>query len=361
MQASGLREKVTAMRIEEELKLDFKDVLFRPKRSTLGSRAKVELKRTYKFRHSEMGSESVPIIAANMDTVGTFEMAAALAKHHMHVALHKHYTVEDYAKFFADTNHATHQYAFYSLGILDHDLDKFRAVRNATGDAINFVCIDVANGYTETFIDFVKRFRETYPTTTIMAGNVVTADVTEALILAGADIVKVGIGPGSVCTTRKMTGVGYPQLSAIIECADAAHGLGGHICGDGGCTVPGDVAKAFGGGADFVMLGGMLAAHDESGGEIVEQNGKTYRKFYGMSSEVAMEKYAGGVAKYRASEGKAVTLEARGPVEHTVQEILGGLRSTCTYVGARTLKALSKCTTFVRVTQQINEVYGRAG
>jgi GMP reductase len=348
------------MRIEEELKLDFKDVLFRPKRSTLGSRAKVELKRDYTYRHSGRHSETVPIIAANMDTVGTFEMAAALAKHHLHVALHKHYLVEDYVTFFNDNNHPVHQYAFYSLGITDADIEKFRMVKNATGDAIEFVCIDVANGYTETFIDFVKRFREAYPKTTIMAGNVVTADVTEALILAGADIVKVGIGPGSVCTTRKMTGVGYPQLSAIIECADAAHGLGGHICGDGGCTVPGDVAKAFGGGADFVMLGGMLAAHDESGGEVVHEHGKTYRKFYGMSSEVAMEKYAGGVAKYRASEGKAVTLEARGPVEHTVQEILGGLRSTCTYVGARTLKALSKCTTFVRVTQQINEVYGRA-
>ena len=348
------------MRIEEELKLDFKDVLFRPKRSTLGSRAKVELKRVYKYRHSGRQSESVPIIAANMDTVGTFEMAAALARHEMHVALHKHYPVEDYVTFFNDNNHPVHRYAFYSLGITDPDLEKFRAVRNDTGDNIEFVCIDVANGYTETFLDFVKRFREAYPTITIMAGNVVTADITEALILAGADIVKVGIGPGSVCTTRKMTGVGYPQLSAIIECADAAHGLGGHICGDGGCTVPGDVAKGFGGGADFMMLGGMFAAHDESGGEIVHQHGKAYRRFYGMSSDVAMEKYAGGVAKYRASEGKEVILEARGPVEHTIQEILGGLRSTCTYVGARTLKALSKCTTFVRVTQQINEVYGRA-
>jgi GMP reductase len=348
------------MRIEEDLKLDFKDVLFRPKRSTLGSRAKVELLREYRYRHSGRTSTSVPIVAANMDTVGTFEMAAALARHHLHVALHKHYAVEHYVRFFSDANREAHRLAFYSLGILDHDLEKFRAVRRATGEAIEFVCIDVANGYTETFIDFVRRFREEFPSLTIMAGNVVTADITEALILAGADIVKVGIGPGSVCTTRKMTGVGYPQLSAIIECADAAHGLGGHICGDGGCTVPGDVAKAFGGGADFVMLGGMLAAHDESGGEVVERDGVTYRCFYGMSSEVAMKKYAGGVAKYRASEGKEVLLPARGPVEHTVQEILGGLRSTCTYVGARKLKDLSKCTTFVRVTQQLNEVYGRA-
>lgn len=348
------------MRIEEDLKLDFKDVLFRPKRSTLGSRAKVELLREYSFRHSHATSKSVPIIAANMDTVGTFDMASALGKHGMHVALHKHYGIEDYVNFFTEANVAAHSHAFYSLGILDHDLEKFRKVRAQTGEEIKFVCIDVANGYTETFIDFVKKFRDQFPTITMMAGNVVTADITEALILAGADIVKVGIGPGSVCTTRKMTGVGYPQLSAIIECADAAHGLGGHICGDGGCTVPGDVAKAFGGGADFVMLGGMLAAHDESGGEVVQKDGKTFRRFYGMSSDVAMEKYAGGVAKYRASEGKEVLLPARGPVEATVQEILGGLRSTCTYVGARKLKDLSKCTTFVRVSQQINEVYGKS-
>lgn len=193
-----------------------------------------------------------------------------------------------------------------------------------------------------------------------MAGNVVTGDMTEELILAGADIVKVGIGPGSVCTTRKMTGVGYPQLSAIIECADAAHGLGGLICSDGGCTRPGDIAKAFGGGADFVMLGGMLAGHNESGGEVIEKDGKVFRSFYGMSSKSAMDKYSGGVAKYRAAEGKTVYLEDRGPVADTVQEILGGVRSACTYVGARRLKELTKRTTFVRVTQQLNEVFGKS-
>jgi GMP reductase len=348
------------MRIEYELKLDFKDVLFRPKRSTLGSRANVDLVREYRFRHAPLRLPSVPIVASNMDTVGTFEMAAALARHRLHCALHKHYGIDRLAAFFSEANHAANQFAFYSLGILDADLAKFEAVRERTGGAIRWVCIDVANGYTEAFVDFVKRFRDRNRDAVIMAGNVVTADMTEALILAGVDIVKVGIGPGSVCTTRRMTGVGYPQLSAIIECADAAHGLGGVICGDGGCTVPGDVAKAFGGGADFVMLGGMLAAHDESGGEVVERDGRTFRRFYGMSSAEAMEKYAGGVARYRASEGKSVLLEARGPVEATVQEILGGLRSACTYVGARKLKDLSKCTTFVRVSQQINEVYGSA-
>ncbi len=348
------------MRIESDVKLDFKDVLLRPKRSTLGSRANVDLDRLYSFRHARLEMPVVPVIAANMDTVGTFEMARSLAKHKILTAIHKHYPVDELVAFFGQEGDGPQRYAFYSLGILDHDLEKFDRVWKGTGGAIRWVCIDVANGYTEAFIAFVKRFRERYPDVVVMAGNVVTADITEALILSGVDIVKVGIGPGSVCTTRKMTGVGYPQLSAIIECADAAHGLGGHICGDGGCTVPGDVVKAFGGGADFVMLGGMLAAHDESGGEVVEHEGTSYRKFYGMSSEEAMTRYAGGVAKYRASEGKSTMLPARGPVDDTVQGILGGLRSACTYVGARKLKDLSKCTTFVRVTQQINDVFGPA-
>ena len=232
-----------------------------------------------------------------------------------------------------------------------------------TGDAIDFVCIDVANGYTKAFVDFLQRIRNAYPKLTIMAGNVVTGEMAEELVLDGADIVKVGIGPGSVCTTRKMTGVGYPQLSAIIECADAAHGLGGLICADGGCTVPGDIAKAFGGGADFVMLGGMLAGHDECQGEIVEpiaSDGGRKVRFYGMSSRAAMEKYAGGVATYRASEGKEVLLDYRGPVETTLQDVLGGLRSACTYVGARRLKELSKRTTFIRVARQLNEVFGQS-
>jgi GMP reductase len=227
-------------------------------------------------------------------------------------------------------------------------------------DAIKYVCIDVANGYTEGFVNFVKKVRHGYPHLTIMAGNVVTGDMTEELILAGADIVKVGIGPGSVCTTRKMTGVGYPQLSAVIECADAAHGLGGQICADGGCVVPGDLAKAFGGGADFIMLGGMLAGHEECAGEVVERDGKRYKRFYGMSSRTAMEKYAGGVAQYRASEGKEVLVDFRGPVAETLQDILGGVRSACTYVGAHKLKELTKRTTFVRVTQQLNESLGRS-
>jgi GMP reductase len=245
------------------------------------------------------------------------------------------------------------------MGIGKADYEKFTAVM-ARAESVEYVCIDVANGYNESFVHFVKKVRGNFPHLTIMAGNVVTGDMTEELILAGADIVKVGIGPGSVCTTRKMTGVGYPQLSAVIECADAAHGLGGQICADGGCSVPGDLAKAFGGGADFIMLGGMLAGHDESAGEVIERDGKKFKQFYGMSSRTAMEKHAGGVARYRASEGKEVLIEYRGAVADTLQDILGGVRSACTYVGAHKLKELTKRTTFIRVTQQLNQVFGKS-
>lgn len=346
------------MHIENTIRLDFKDVLIRPKRSTLTSRSEVDITREFKFLHSSVQYHAIPIIAANMDTTGTMEMARALARHGLSTALHKHYAVEDYVDFFT-TLEAKHT-AFYSLGIGNADWEKFRETMRRSGNAVQYVCIDVANGYTETFVAFVKKVREAYPDLVIMAGNVVTGDMTEELLLAGADIVKVGIGPGSVCTTRKMTGVGYPQLSAIIECADAAHGLGGRICADGGCTVPGDIAKAFGGGADFVMLGGMLAGHDEAGGETVEKDGRVFKRFYGMSSADAMNKYAGGVAHYRAAEGKSVLIPARGPVEETVQGILGGVRSACTYVGARRLKELTMRTTFVRVGMQLNEVFGKS-
>lgn len=346
------------MRIEQDIKLDFKDVLIRPKRSTLTSRSEVDIARSYEFLHSKRKYHGIPIIAANMDTTGTMEMARALAAHKLSTALHKHYDEAELLAFFAEQ--AQSSAAFYSMGITAPDFEKFQRVMAKANGTIQYVCVDVANGYTKAFISFIHKLRAAYPEITIMAGNVVTGEMTEELILDGVDIVKVGIGPGSVCTTRRMAGVGYPQLSAIIECADAAHGLRGFICADGGCTSPGDLAKAFGAGADFIMLGGMLAGHDECGSDIVEINGVKKMRFYGMSSREAMNKYAGGVAGYRASEGKEVLLDYRGPVESTLQDILGGVRSACTYVGARTLKELSKRTTFVRVTQQINEVFGPA-
>ncbi len=346
------------MRIEEDLKLGFSDVLFRPKRSTLNSRSQVELGREFVFKHSGRRWAGVPIIAANMDTVATFAMARALARHQILTAVHKHYSVAEWQAFVQAQTTDVLQHVIVSSGTSDKDFEKLQQIL-ALSDELGFICIDVANGYSEHFTSFVSKVRRQWPGHTIIAGNVVTGEMVEELILSGADIVKVGIGPGSVCTTRVKTGVGYPQLSAIIECADAAHGLGGQIIGDGGCTCPGDVSKAFGGGADFVMLGGMLAAHEECGGELVERDGKTFMKFYGMSSASAMDKHAGGVARYRAAEGKTVELAYRGPVEDTIQDILGGVRSTCTYVGAQRLKELTKRTTFIRVREQENNVYGK--
>jgi GMP reductase len=357
------------MRIENEVKLDFSDVLIRPKRSTLSSRKEVSLERTYQFKHSNATWTGVPILAANMDGVGTFDMAVALAGYNMITCLVKSYSLEDlednFSKFFSYNT-------AISTGTSDRDFTKLQSILYKYPDMIRFICIDIANGYSEHFGEFVAKVRKLCPTKTIIAGNVVTADMTQELILRGADIVKVGIGPGSVCTTRIQTGVGYPQLSAIIECADAAHGLGGHIIADGGCTCPGDIAKAFGAGADFVMLGGMLAGHTEGGGEsIVEYHTtnkvtsdgnpifetKQFVQFYGMSSDTAMTKHHGGVAEYRSSEGRTVKVPYKGPVAKTVQDILGGVRSTCTYVGAKSLKDLSKCTTFVRVNKQFNSVF----
>ncbi len=344
------------MRIENDLKLGFKDVMFRPKRSTLKSRSKVNLTRKFKFFHSNKEWTGVPIMAANMDTVGTFEMALALYKKHLFTAIHKHYTLNQWDDFLTNAPAGIEDFIALSTGTGKRDADKLEAIIK-NNPKLKFICIDVANGYSEHFVNFVQQTRKANPSKVIIAGNVVTGEMVEELLLSGADIIKVGIGPGSVCTTRLKTGVGYPQLSAIIECADAAHGLGGQIISDGGCVTPGDVAKAFGAGADFVMLGGMLAGHDESGGKTIEKDGEQLKEFYGMSSAIAMTKHVGGIAEYRASEGKMVKVKYRGPVEKTINDILGGIRSTCTYVGASRLKELTKRTTFIRVSEQENTVY----
>lgn len=355
------------MRIETEVLLDFQDVLLRPKRSTLASRKEVTLVRMHTFKHSGVKWMGVPLMAANMDGVGTLKMSSALASENMITCLSKSHSVEDI------TNDLT---SFYTdntaicIGTGDTDLQKLQSLLQLYPEMIQFICIDVANGYSEKFGEFVSKVRELYPNKVIIAGNVVTADMTQELILRGADIVKIGIGSGAVCTTRIQTGVGYPQLSAIMECADAAHGLGGHVISDGGCTCPGDVVKAFAANADFVMLGSMLAGHDEGGGKviteyhttgIVHRNGlipdceiKKFVEFYGMSSETANNKHFGGLRDYRSSEGRTVKVPYKGPVNKTIQDILGGLRSACTYVGAKSLKDLSKCTTFVRVNNQYN-------
>lgn len=368
--------------IEEDVKLDYCDVLIRPKRSDLVSRKDVRLVRHFKFRHCTRELSCIPIVAANMDTVGTFEMVKSFASWKSDfaetegplVAVHKYYSLEDWEQHFRDdyinaspvhwSNNITggpiSWTAIPSFGINDLDrIKKFIARFNPNKYPYGFICLDVANGYTQSFLKFVEGVRECVGNSIgIIAGNVVTQEMTESLILAGADIVKVGIGPGSACTTRKVAGVGYPQLSAVMECADAAHGIGGHIMADGGCQCSGDVAKAFGAGADFVMLGGMLAGHRECGGEVFYHEGVAYREFYGMSSSKAMLRHTGEVANYRAAEGKSIVLPCKGDVEKTVRDILGGVRSACTYMGAKTIKDMAKCTTFVRANRQINTMFG---
>ena len=344
------------MRIEEEIKLDYSDVLFRPKRSTLKSRKDVDLNRKYTFKHSRSSWKGIPIIASNMDGVGEIDVAKKLSSHKLMTALTKQHDINQigtiYKKnIFFDSIALSCGTSKDSYNRLNSILKKYPKFK--------FICIDVANGYSENFSNFVSEVRKKYPKKTIIAGNVVTADMTQELVLSGADIVKVGIGPGSVCTTRIQTGVGYPQLSAVMECADAAHGLGAHIIADGGCTCPGDLAKGFGAGADFVMLGGMLAGHKEGGGDIIEENGTKFIEFYGSSSEEANEKHYGGLANYRSSEGKKVKIQMKNSLDSTIRDILGGVRSSCTYVGASSLKQLSKCTTFVRVNNQYNDTFGK--
>ena len=386
------------MHIENEIKLNYDDVLIRPKRSTLGSRKAVDLERGFNFPNyqpkqgnnpdllpkgypagpypKEKHYRGIPIMASNMDGVGTFEMGDKLADQNIFTCLVKTYSVSQLVSFYdGDIDSKRQNFVAYSMGITDKDYDKWCQVYDKAPN-IKYVCIDVANGYSERFTDFVRNFRKKHPHVVIIAGNVVTADQTQELILNGADVVKVGIGPGSVCTTRIQTGVGYPQLSAVIECADAAHGLNGHIIADGGCTCAGDVAKAFAGGADFVMLGGMLAGHDEGGGDIVTKHiatGGAYKteagtfvpyfeeqnfiQFYGMSSDAANTKHFGGLKDYRASEGREVLVPYRGKVLDTVQTILGGVRSACTYAGAKRLKHLPKCATFIKTNTQYNKTY----
>ncbi len=367
--------------IKDTVELDFCDVLFKPKRTTLNSRSQADVIREYKFKYYPKTIKSCGIIAANMATTGTFEMNDTLQKHKAITCLHKHYDFADKQNFeyleknFELKESCQNSYTFISTGLKDDKEKLFNLLKNKNFK-IDKLCIDIANGYIPKLTDMVKEVREKFPNILLMVGNVVTEDMTQDLILSGADIVKVGIGPGSVCTTRKLTGVGRPQLSAVLECADAAHGVGGLVCADGGCTCPGDVAKAFGAGADFVMLGGMLAGTDEAAGELIEKTIQTnqinittgqplqinekYKQFYGMSSQLAQEKHFGGMACYRASEGKVVQVEYKGPADAVMQEILGGIRSTMSYIGARRLKDIAKCTTFYRVNRQLNEVFGKS-
>lgn len=360
------------MKIETDTKLDFNNVLIRPKRSTINSRSQVDITRGFRFpniieRENADGETKtvkddktvkhwtgVPIISANMDTTGTFEVYDVLSKHRIITALNKFYTIDDFRRAASTLESGLDpDYFMVSTGITEENFRNMSEIVKETG--CKWICVDIANGYIRKFVDYCRRVREAFPDKIIVAGNIATREMVEELILNGkVDVVKVGIGPGSACLTRLKTGVGMPQLSAIIECADAAHGVGGYVISDGGITCPGDMAKAFGGGADFVMVGGQFAGHDENPGEVIEKDGKKMKLFYGMSSQHAMEKHYGKMENYRSSEGRRIEVPYKGSLETTVLDYLGGIRSTCTYINAKCIKNMPKCTTFVQVTQQLN-------
>lgn len=368
--------------VDNDIKLDYADVLIRPKRSTLNSRSEVSLERTFSFNRGESTFinandrsiethnctywSGIPIIASNMDGVGNFGIAKELSKHKIMTIITKQHTEDDWImnKEWVEKNS---NYVAISTGTKEHDFNQLKSILKKI--ELKFICIDIANGYSQHFVEFCKKVRNEFPEHIIIAGNVVTREITEELILSGVDIVKIGIGPGAVCTTRLQTGVGFPQLSAVSECVDAAHGLGGKIIADGGCTCPGDVAKAFGAGADFVMLGTMFAGCIEGGGKLIKKTILTneidehgtqkthdqfYVEFYGMSSKTAQNKHSNGLNEYRSSEGRTILIPHKGSINDVVHDILGGLRSTCTYVGAKRLKELHRCVSFIRVSNTHN-------
>lgn len=345
------------MRILEDIKLDYQDVLLRPKRSTLTSRKEVILERTFTFYHSPKTWTGIPIMAANMATCGTFEMARILSKYKMITTFHKYYSVKEYETFFKTFKDP--DFIAYTLGIREKDLQQLKLMKKkGLLKHFSFICLDVPNGYLQRFLETIKEVRKMCPDHIIIAGNVVTNEITEEIILAGADIVKIGIGPGSVCTTRKMTGVGYPQLSAVIECADSAHGIAnergvGRIIADGGQQYPSDIAKAFCGGADFNLFGSMFSGYEQSGGETIIKDGVKYKEYFGSSSNKAMEEYYGAKDDHRASEGRYVLIPHKGDIHEFIHDLLGSLRSTATYIGARQLKEFSKRATFLRVSRQL--------
>ncbi|MCL1928099.1 MAG: GMP reductase [Treponema sp.] len=365
------------MKIRDGVKISFADVLIEPKRSILESRQDAELIRRFKTKH---GAEfkGIPIIAANMAT-GNFNMLKEFIKYKMFVAIAKHHNEEwrhiegregviDYFK-----------YGFYTIGMSDYELKELIQFNSGLSGILQpylKICVDIANGYTQRFADFVREVRQKFPANVIIAGNVCTPEMVQELILAGADFIKVGIGPGSVCTTRQKTGVGYPQISASLNCAEVAHGLDAGIVLDGGMTCPGDIAKAFCANTDMVMVGGMFAGTDECDGELITKyihsgeykketenvsnhglftpivEEKTYKRFYGMSSAYANSKHSGGLKDYRTSEGGVEEIECKGPVKTIIEDILGGLRSACTYIGSSSIKNMGKCGTFIRVYNQ---------
>lgn len=345
------------MKILSDTKLDYSDVLIVPKHSTVTSRNNVNLETTMHFKRCHIQWTGKPIIASNMDTIGTFDVYDVLSKHNIITCFHKFYSAEDFAlKYDDSTDNLNPELFMISSGINTNDLERLDLIIKSI--PVKYICIDIANGYLQNFVEACKLISNNYPHCVLVAGNVATPEMTETLIVEGnVDIVKIGIGPGSACLTRTQTGVGIPQFSAVLECAERAHKLNRHVIADGGITSPGDLGKAFGAGADFIMLGGVLSGHDENPGEIIVKNEKKYKAFYGMSSEKAMKTHYGAMSNYRSSEGRELTVPYKGSLEKTVHDYLGGLRSTCTYINAESLNVFYERCQFVKVNHQINTIY----
>lgn len=367
------------MQIIDSVQLDFSDVLIKPRRSSIDSRSKVDITREYKFKWCPYVIKGTGIMQANMGTIGNFNVSRKMLNNGLFACLHKYHNINDLIDFYKeliDKGDDTWRRCLLAIGLRDDGIDKLRTLNEKLGVQVG-VKFDVPNGYIPQVKEKVIELRKEFPEMFIMVGNVVTSDITEDLILSGADCVAVGIGPGGQCLTREQTGCGRPQLSAIIECADAAHQVGGMVCGDGGITCPGDLGKAFGAGADFIMIGSMFAGTLEADGDIVSKwiftgeyepaddgSGfephlelKEFKKFYGMSSTLAQETFGNGKPKYRASEGRVTLVPYAGDIDGVIEELLGGLRSTMTYIGAWKLKNIPKQCTFYKVHNQLNRTY----
>lgn len=346
-------------KITFQKKLDYNDVLIVPQRTTLKSRSQVCLTRDVQFKHSRQQWSGLPVISSNMDTVTNLETFKLLKRRQMISCfpkyLNKHWIHTGPPPELSDTD-----YYMLSTGTNDEDITNvihLISILKEKGIHPKFLCFDVANGYMINLINTCHRLRKAMPNVTFMAGNIVTPHGVKDLVVDGlVDIIKVGIGSGALCTTRKVTGVGYPQLSAVLECAEKAHELGAHIVADGGVTMVGDISKAFCAGGDFVMLGSMLAGHDSSPGDIITEKGKLYKITYGMSSTIANNKYAGGLKNYKTPEGKVVKMLCKGKMEDTLMRIEGGIRSTCTYIGAHDINEMSHKGSFIVVNNQYNNV-----
>ena len=332
--------------LTQDKKLEFSEVLIKPRPSELASRSDVNLKVAYICKHSKRQIRGCPVIVSNLDSTGTIEMARITNNYGMFVCLHKYIEMEDLTKWFVDI---ASQRSFVTIGTSTGEIDKIKHlseyVDNFKPSYFDKICIDAPNGYTYEFLDMIKYVRTLFPHKIIMAGNVCDPIGVENIIKAGADIAKCGIASGGLCTTKYKTGIGYPQFSVALECGQAAQELNALCCSDGGVQHTADICKALGAGSHFVMAGSLFTGYDECNAEVVD--GK--QKVYGMSSKEANDKYNGGLREYRAAEGMVKYVEQKGSVLKLVGDICGGLASCCTYTNTKNLENLHKNCTFIRV------------